>query len=89
MKVNRQRLSVGSFFYTIETSIHKTDSGSLAIRKGGKASEKRCHESCHVQRAKGTSEEKETLSRLKDKEHYKPSETIRRRIFEKFKTFFD
>ena len=23
MKVNRQRLSVGSFFYTIETSIHK------------------------------------------------------------------
>ena len=36
-----------------------------------------------------SSEEKETLSRLKDKEHYKPSETIRRRIFEKFKTFFD
>ena len=50
MKVNRQRLSVGSFFYTIETSIHKTDSGSLPVRKGGKTSEKRCHESCYVKK---------------------------------------
>ena len=60
MKVNRQRLSVGSFFYTIETSIHKTDSGSLPVRKGGKTSEKRCHESCYVQRAERSPEEKET-----------------------------
>lgn len=33
MKVNRQRLSVGSFFYTIETCIHKTGSGNLPGRK--------------------------------------------------------
>ena len=64
MKVNRQRLSVGSFFYTIETSIHKTDSGSLPVRKGGKTSEKRCHESCYVQRAERSPEEKKKLSKI-------------------------
>jgi molecular chaperone DnaJ len=36
-----------------------------------------------------SSDEKEAISRLKDGEHFKPSESIRRRIFEKFKTFFD
>ena len=59
MKVNRQRLSVGSFFYTIETCIHKIRFWKSARKEGGKTSEERCHESCYVQRT-----EKKKLSKI-------------------------